>query len=174
MQALQCSHSEHLPANPRSFEEALLLLTGTALTAEFTIHTGWAPNAALSLLPAVLILGAQQLPGQPGPALAWSLFKALKLPACGLIHEAQCLQALHCLAKEHSLRPCSTAVPQSPAQKPGQLLLQLLYALALHRYSAAISQQLCKLQEARSQLLHFVWAGGGLLAPAVLRVLALQ
>ena len=33
MQALQRLHSEHLPANSRSFEEALLLLTGTALTA---------------------------------------------------------------------------------------------------------------------------------------------
>ena len=68
---------------------------------------------------------------------------------------------LHCLREEPSLRLRSTAVPQSPAQKPGQLLQQLLYALALHRYSAAISQQLCKLHEARSQLVHFVRAGGG-------------
>ena len=75
--------------------------------------------------------------------------------------EPCCLQAQHCLREEHSLRPCSPTVPQSSAQKPGQLLQQLLYALALHRYSAAISQQLCKLQEARSQLLHFVRAGEG-------------
>eukprot|EP00891_Asterochloris_glomerata_P009523 jgi/Astpho2/9523/Aster-x0851 len=98
-------------------------------------------------------------------ARLWGLTEQLSTLLAQLPHRhwrptpEQDAQALHCLREEHSLRPCSPTVPQSSAQKPGQLLQQLLYALALHRYSAAISQQLCKLQEARSQLLHFVRAG---------------
>ena len=149
------SHKEHIPAKVQkhcgSTAEALLL-TGTALTAG-SLSSGLASHRIppLSALCSPHIMRAQQVPGEPS-----------------------CLQAPHCRREEHSPRPCSTGVPQSPGQKPGQLLQQLLYALALHRYSAAISQQLCKLQEARSQLLHFVRAGQGCWASAVLRVLVLQ